>query len=449
MKHHLLLIVPLSALMLFLAVQVYMIDNIWQQKEEILNMRYASLSREGLSLLVLKKRINGFEKPMDVIDKFAGVLVNSDKETLLGSKDSTALKKQILKQTYAALYKNENLTPFLRSYFKDSKHDSEFNPAFIIFSLQLLTNDGPISIIDTMPSMPGKKMVFVESFKEENNNFRIKYGYLLDITGMNKMVFREAFLSMALVIASIIIVLLVFWLTWHNLTEERRLSELKTDFINNMTHELKTPLSTITVAGRTLEKEQVLSDPGRILDTAHLIGKQSIHLNQMINTILEVSLLERSEFELNKQEADLNELTHEIVTSFLTSCDGCAKIKEDYEQESLPVSVDILYYTTVINNLLSNAVKYCTQEPNINLAIKSEDGKVSITVADNGIGIAREHLDHIFEKFYRVPHGNIHKIKGLGLGLYYVKKIINAHGGDVSVTSKQGHGTIFKIKLPK
>jgi two-component system phosphate regulon sensor histidine kinase PhoR len=216
-----------------------------------------------------------------------------------------------------------------------------------------------------------------------------------------------------------------------------------------MTHELKTPLSTITVAGRTLEKEQILNDPPRILDTAKLIGKQSIHLNQLINTILEVSLLERTEFELNRQNTEINELTHQIVESFLTSCDNCAQVKEDYQSGIPLVPIDIVYYTTAINNLLSNAVKYCTSEPVISITTRDVDGRISIQVEDNGIGISREHLDHIFEKFYRVPHGNIHKIKGLGLGLYYVNRIIIAHGGDISVNSKPGRGTTFRIRLPK
>jgi len=202
------------------------------------------------------------------------------------------------------------------------------------------------------------------------------------------------------------------------------------------------------VAGRTLEKEQILNDPPKVLETAKLIGKQSVHLNQLINTILEVSLLERTEFELTRQPVCVDELTHQIASSFLTSCDGCAVIEEDYKTDGIKASLDILYYTTVINNLLTNAVKYCINDPVIKISTASEGGNIVVTVADNGIGMSREHLDHIFEKFYRVPHGNIHKTKGLGLGLYYVNRIIRAHGGDINVTSRTGKGTTFIIKIP-
>jgi two-component system, OmpR family, phosphate regulon sensor histidine kinase PhoR len=170
---------------------------------------------------------------------------------------------------------------------------------------------------------------------------------------------KEALLSFILIIGSALVIFLAFGLTWRNLMEERRLSELKSDFINNMTHELKTPLSTITVAGRTLEKEQILADREKVLETAQLIGKQSVHLNQLINTILEVSFLERREFELDRQKVVIDELMHQVVSSFLTSCDGCAVIEEDYNTGGRQASVDIVYFTTMISNLLANGVKYC------------------------------------------------------------------------------------------
>ena len=317
-----------------------------------------------------------------------------------------------------------------------------------IARLDLISGHQRFVLADTVFKTKRKNLVIVNTFKEEHNNFLIEYHYLIDLTHKNELVFREALFSFSLIIASTLIVFIVFGITWRNLMEERRLSGLKSDFINNMTHELKTPLSTITVAARTLEKEQILSDRERILETAQMIGKQSIHLNQLINTILEVSFLERTEFELDRHSAPVDELMHQIVTSFLTSCDGCAEIREDYGANGTSAAIDIVYFTTMINNLLTNAVKYCDREPEIVVSTTINCGNLEITVADNGVGISRDHTDHIFEKFYRVPHGNIHKTKGLGLGLYYVKRIATAHGGDVTVTSKPGKGTTFRIKIP-
>jgi len=448
MKRQLLLFVSLAALLLFVAVQMFMIHSIWRQKEEIIIMRYKSLSREGLSLLLSKKKSNGFEKAMEVTDKFASYLVSEELPKLNTAYDSSSLGRLALQETYSIMYKNEKLTTFLKYYIGNAGYDNEFKCTLAIGRMEILTPEGSLIVADTVYSKAKKNLVVVNSFKEEHNNFLIEYHYLIDLAHKNSMVLKEALASFILIIFSILIVIFVFNITWKNLMEERRLSGLKSDFINNMTHELKTPLSTITVAGRTLEKEQILSDRERVLETARLIGKQSIHLNQLINTILEVSFLERSEFELDRHKVAIDELMHQIVTSFLTSCDGCAVIEEDYRTNGLSVSVDIVYFTTMINNLLANAVKYCDKDPVISVITATDCGNLEITIADNAIGIAREHLDHIFEKFYRVTQGNIHKIKGLGLGLYYVRRIAIAHGGDVTVTSKPLKGTTFKIRIP-
>lgn len=449
MKRHLLITVLIAALMFFLAFQIYMIQSIWKQKEEILFMRYKTLSREALTILLTKKKANGFEKAMDVTDKFTELVISERIPMLRTEADTVTIRKEVLSQVYKIMEKNEHLSGFIRDYIEKYGYDSKFETFTYINPLTLITGDGDFVIYDTIPPPPRKTMIVVNSFKEEHNNFVIGYSLLIDLTRKNEMVFREASLSFALITASILIVLIVFWVTWKNLAEERRLSELKTDFINNMTHELKTPLSTITVAGRTLEKNQVLTDPGKVLETAKLIGKQSVHLNQLINTILEVSLLERTEFELDKHKVNPDELIHQIIAAFLTSCDGCAVIEEEYRTSDLTIQLDILYFTTMINNLLANAVKYCEADPVIKVSTVTEGGNLVISVSDNGIGISREHLDHIFEKFYRITHGNIHKTKGLGLGLYYVKRIAAAHGGDVTVTSKPGRGTTFRISIPQ
>jgi len=144
----------------------------------------------------------------------------------------------------------------------------------------------------------------------------------------------------------------------------------------------------------------------------------------------------------------IDDLLHDIAEAFITSCNNGAEIREDLRCSNSVAEADILYFTTMINNLLSNAVKYCDKEPIIAISSAVEGNKINISIADNGIGISREHIGHVFDKFYRVPQGNIHKVKGLGLGLYYVKRIADAHGGEVSVTSKPGKGTTFIISLP-
>jgi two-component system phosphate regulon sensor histidine kinase PhoR len=249
-------------------------------------------------------------------------------------------------------------------------------------------------------------------------------------------------------ILSILIVVIIFIISYRNLMEERRLSNLKTDFINNMTHELKTPLSTITVAGKTLEMPQIRSNDAKILETAKLIGKQSIHLNQLINMILEISMWERTQFQLDKKIVKIEDIMNDVVDSFKSGGGNNASINQKYNFKGAEIDLDVVYFTTLINNLLSNAVKYSDKEPIINIEGFTEGNTVCIKVVDNGIGINRIDQKHIFDKFYRASTGNIHKFKGLGLGLYYVKKIAEAHGGDVTVSSRPGKGSTFTIILP-
>jgi signal transduction histidine kinase len=261
-------------------------------------------------------------------------------------------------------------------------------------------------------------------------------------------ILKETSVFLAMSILSILVVVIIFMITYKNLMEEKRLSNLKTDFINNMTHELKTPLSTITVAGKTLEMVQIRNDDAKILETAKLIGKQSVHLNQLINMILEISMWERTQFQLEKKTVEIEELMNDVVDSFKSGGGNSVTISQKYNFSGAKVDLDVVYFTTLINNLLSNAVKYSDKESIIDVEGFTRDNNICIKVADNGIGINRTDQKHIFDKFYRASTGNIHKFKGLGLGLYYVKKIAEAHGGDVTVSSKPGKGSIFTLTMP-
>jgi two-component system phosphate regulon sensor histidine kinase PhoR len=294
----------------------------------------------------------------------------------------------------------------------------------------------------------GTSEILVKIFGTEDNFYRLDFIYYIDFSDKQKIILRDTSASLALSIFSILLVVTLFLITYRNLMEEKRLSNLKTDFINNMTHELKTPLSTITVAGKTLELPQIRTNETKILETAKLIGKQSVHLNQLINMILEISMWERTQFQLDKKKVKIEEFMNDIVDSFKSGGGNGASITQKYNFKDLDIDLDMIYFTTLMNNLLSNAVKYSDKDPAIQIEGFTEDKNVCIKVADNGIGISKNDQKHIFDKFYRASTGNIHKYKGLGLGLYYVKKIAEAHGGDVTVSSKPGKGSIFTVIIP-
>jgi two-component system phosphate regulon sensor histidine kinase PhoR len=164
--------------------------------------------------------------------------------------------------------------------------------------------------------------------------------------------------------------------------------------------------------------------------------------------ILEISMWERTQFELEKKKVDIGEAMKDIVMSFKTGAGNSVQLTEKYDFNGIRVEIDLIYFTTMINNLLSNAIKYCDKEPEIIVEGFTVNNNLIIKIADNGIGISRNDQKHVFDKFYRASSGNIHKYKGLGLGLYYVKNIAIAHGGDVSLSSKPGKGSIFTVTIP-
>jgi two-component system phosphate regulon sensor histidine kinase PhoR len=215
-----------------------------------------------------------------------------------------------------------------------------------------------------------------------------------------------------------------------------------------MTHELKTPLSTISVATRTLENDRVLLDPLKARQTLEIIRRQNRQLSKQINHLLEISMWERKQFSLDRKPVDIRNFFESMVESFrLEHQDKGCRLEAEYELEKGVASIDEVQMTIAVHNLLANACKYNLGTPEIQIKVASR-ANLTISVSDNGIGINREDQKHVFDKFYRVSTGNIHKVKGLGLGLFYVRQIAEAHGGSVEVASRPGKGSTFTINLP-
>jgi len=459
-KKNSILIPGIAAILILVAVQVYVIKDLWVDKDILFDLKYKILSQEAMDQLNRLSRTDGFENALVVLNNYAKETLTDELGRIKSEEELRKLKEEALQGAYKILNELENLSPYLKGYFKRQGSEGDFSRNIEINYLQFLDFDNKLEIYanpaifrspnaqnDTLKGKP-KSKILVNRFFREDNYYRISFDFYIDFSGKQKMVFRDMAIYLAMSIFSILVVVTILIVTFRNLMEEKRLSNLKTDFINNMTHEIKTPLSTITVAGKTLEIERIRSDENKILETARLIGKQSVHLNQLINLILEISMWERTQFQLDKKEVDIGELMHDIVDSFRTG-NNRVVIQEDYSFKGQKIRLDVVYFTTMINNLLSNAVKYSDKDPVIRVEGRENREGIVISITDNGIGIGKQDLKHVFDKFYRVSQGNIHKTKGLGLGLYYVKRIAEAHGGSVTVESKPGEGSTFTITLPK
>ncbi len=459
-KKNTVLILGILAFALMIIAQVIIIRRGWKQVDEMLYLRYRSLSQEANASL-RGSRLITFDTVSYLLDDYTESVVLPQ---IIDNQQLENKKSEIFDYFSTALNTEQDLSLYISEYFINQGVENEFNHRIIITNLEILLSDDTLLIFRD-PSFRERRVSrekegLAHSLKGSTstilvtrpwlvgNNYNVNFDYYIDFTFKNSMILKELSASLAMSIFSILIVIIIFLYTYRNLMEEKRLSDLKTDFINNMTHELKTPLATITVAGKTLEMEKIRTDESKILDTAKLIGKQSIHLNQLINMILEISMWERTEFQLDKKKVDIEEVMNDIVSSFRTGRGDCASLKEKYTFNGAKADIDLVYFTTLINNLLSNAVKYSEKEPVINIEGSAENNNIAIKIADNGIGISKSDQKHVFDKFYRAISGNIHKYKGLGLGLYYVKKIASAHGGDVTVSSKPGKGSIFTVTIP-
>ena len=459
-KRNTVLLLGIISIIILTSVQVFIIYGIWQQKNEMFSLRYTIRSQEALSFINRRLSTDGFDTVRFVLSKRSE---QAGKE-LMEITDSATLskkKEEVLKYFTIALNEEQDLSDLLARYFERRSWEKKFVYSIIINDLDIITDD-TVAIIHRQDYRtrlrPGTESgpilqetsgsILVNWFTLEDNYYRLRFEYLIDFSDKQQLIFKESAATLAMSILSIIVVVTLFVITYRNLKEEKRLSELKTDFINNMTHELKTPLSTITVAGKTLEMPQIRTNEDKILETARLIGKQSVHLNQLINMILEISMWERTEFEIDKKNIDVGELLNDIIDSFRAGGGNNATINKSFDFNGLKAELDVVYFTTMINNLLANAVKYSVKEPVIDVEGSRSESKLSIKISDNGIGISKIDQKHIFDKFYRASAGNILKFKGLGLGLYYVKRIAEAHGGDVSVNSRPGKGSTFTINIP-
>ncbi|MCT4581419.1 MAG: HAMP domain-containing histidine kinase [Flavobacteriales bacterium] len=231
--------------------------------------------------------------------------------------------------------------------------------------------------------------------------------------------------------------------------KQKRLSEIKTDFINNMTHELKTPIATIKLSSDVLLKPHVLEDVDRVYRYANIIKAENNRLESQVERVLQVAKLEQDNIQLNFGEVDIHEvIRHSVEVYKLTVDQREGYISCDLDAEEFKVQADKVHITNIIHNVIDNGIKYSKENPLISIHTENKKKGIAISINDNGIGMTKEHTLHIFEKFYRVPKGSVHDVKGFGIGLFYVKFVVEEHGGKVTVESEVGKGSTFTIWLP-
>lgn len=364
--------------------------------------------------------------------------------------DSALVKPvQQVSSNYFVANINDTLHPYLlesllREEFKSSNLIADFE-----YGIYDCFNDsivfGSKLRFENSPGNPVRENVSIQKkFDREGHYFGIYYPNKnsLLLGQMDFWVFSSILILLVVVFFSYTIMVIL---------RQRRLSEVKTDFINNMTHELKTPISTIALSTDMLLKQSNLPQPDheQLKRYAGIIKSENDRLKNQVEKVLQIATLSPEKMNLKMQSIDINQLVESAVASIelrLEETDGI--IKMNLTGTTTVVNGDLVHLSNVIFNLLDNAIKYCRATPEIEISTRTKGKKLEINIKDNGIGIPSEHMKAIFDKFFRVPMGNTHDVKGFGLGLFYVKTVVEAHHGSVEVKSTPGKGSIFTITLP-
>jgi two-component system phosphate regulon sensor histidine kinase PhoR len=241
-----------------------------------------------------------------------------------------------------------------------------------------------------------------------------------------------------------------FLLLYRSLKQQQKLALLKNDFISNITHELKTPIATVTVALEALQNFNAINDPVKTASYLEMSQQEMKRLSLLVDKVLRVSMFENSKVELKREQVDLVALIDEVMASMRLQFEKTGtKVGVHLQGGDFVVSADRLHLLSVVYNLFDNAMKYCKGTPRVDVYMTAQGNVIDLRFVDNGIGIPAGYQDKVFEKFFRVPTGDIHDVKGYGLGLSYVAHIVHEHGGKISLNSVEGKGSEFIIQLPR
>jgi len=336
----------------------------------------------------------------------------------------------------------ENLNNIIKGEIVDNGIDKEFQYAIINTKNDSIENRSA-KFEDELIKSSYKANLFPNDYVDKNI---FLYLYL---PSKHSFIFRSLIYMLSGSIFFTLVIIFIFGFTIRIIYKQKKISEIKSDFINNMTHEFKTPIATISLAADSISNPKILGDQERINEYLRIIKEENRRMNNQVESVLQMSLLEKEKFKLSLIETDLHILIQKAIQNIeiqIKQKNGI--INSVLHADNSFAMIDETHFLNIIHNLLDNANKYSNQNPQINILTRNQNGNILISVEDNGIGIKKEDLVRIFDKFYRVSTGNIHNVKGFGLGLSYVKAIVIQFGGSIHATSLPGKGSKFEISLP-
>ncbi|WP_142786473.1 sensor histidine kinase [Changchengzhania lutea] len=349
--------------------------------------------------------------------------------------------KALLKR--APIYKRVSEDEIRKLLSKKLKEDNiDIDYEFAIYNNDLATkvqSDDFENIKESTYSVP--------IFYDENN--QSPYKLLVNFPDDSKFILSSIIGIVLLSIMFTLIIILASSSALYQLVKQRKISEIKTDFINNMTHEFKTPIATINLALDAIKNPKVINDNDKVIRYLGMIKEENKRMHAQVENVLRISKLERNELNISKDRVDLHDLLYDAITHVeLIVEDRKGHIKTFFKAEETSVLANETHFTNVIVNMLDNAIKYSPNAPEIEVHTENVGNNIILKIKDYGSGMSKTAIKRVFEKFYREHTGNIHNVKGHGLGLAYVKRIVDDHHGHITVESEKDNGSTFTIKLP-
>jgi len=466
-----------SALIGLVVIQLYWIDNAVTLKDEDFKRNVRSvlaLTSNALEEIDDAYRVEVYKKRLVLYNRKIGMMVDSSTTFKEGGVTYNVNEKRLANgQVYQRSVQSVDPNGHVgyQFSFQGQQYDNSFAPIEERLSKNVIDSvlkskllykgikakyeygvfdyDGNELIVDSISHVNKLRQsdFYIELFPK--NVMEAPYFLIIYFPHKTGYILQTMWLMLSTSVLLLIIIVWAFTFTIQTIFKQKKLSEVKNDFISNMTHELKTPISTISLACEALSDKDMSSDESVRENYVGMISQENKRLGLLVESVLKSATWDKGDLKLKKEELDLHEIINEVSGNILIQVESkLGDIVKELTAEKSVIKADRVHLTNLIYNLLDNANKYSLLTPVITIKTENLKAGILLTVADKGQGIKRENLNKIFEKFYRVPMGNVHNVKGFGFGLNYVKAIVSRHGGEITASSIYGKGATFKIYLP-
>jgi len=464
-------IIAIVSLLVLSSVQFFLLYNTYELKNDHYYLaELRDINTDYSAAIRNDKVMPGGQKILDMfIDRNMSALERLHREDTAGF---VLLKQKVCDSAFQSLRKANNIDSLLKKIIRKHNINRRLEYALLMESLDLafqsnkyvslynkrekyahidpgIQTSSGIRIGGTLQDITSRNTAsFFSVTSPMDHSYGVSFSLHVDILNRRLTVLRLMMPTFLLSLLSIIFVILLFFITFRNWLRQKKLSEMKSDFINSITHEFHTPLAAIIVANKTLQNEKIISNKDNIRPLTDVIQRQSDRLRALFSQVLEITTMNK--VTLQKEEYSIHLLLDEILLDYRLKLSGVnAYFNLDKHAVNDKVPLDKFWFTTIFLNIFDNAIKYNNRDSKEITVTTTEDRKgISISVRDNGIGMTPEIRKHVFEKFYRDMKNNNGQVKGLGLGLFYVKQAVDAHGWKIEIISTEGKGSEFIISIP-